>query len=92
MIRLMTLAAVAALAASGAAHAQPVRVSLAGKSVDQIHIELAAAARKVCMSEMNYSPLTVGAFSRCYKATLKTARTTLDSAVADSGARELAQR
>ena len=91
MIRLMTLAAVAALSAS-AAQAEAVRVSLAGKSVDQIQVELAAAARKVCLSETNSSPLTVGAFSRCYKATLKTARTTLDGAMADSGARELAQR
>jgi hypothetical protein len=79
MIRLTILAAMAALAA-GAAQAETVRVSLVGKSTDQIRLELAAAARKVCLVETQTALTTPGSFTRCYKATLKSAMTTLEGA------------
>lgn len=92
MIRMMTLAAVAALAA-GAAQAQPVRVSLVGKSTDQIQADLASAARRVCLNETQSETLRLAAFSRCYKATLKTATASLEGVqVAQADQRLIARR
>lgn len=92
MIRMMTLAAVAALTA-GAAQAQPVRVSLVGKSADQIQADLALATRRVCLNETQSETLRLAAYSRCYKATLKTATDALQGArIAQADQRLVARR
>jgi gas vesicle protein len=70
MIRILTVAAVAALIAAPAS-AQSVRVSTNGKSSEQVHAEITKAAKKVC------SIATVGAsfpremYASCYKATIQ---------------------
>jgi hypothetical protein len=76
MIRIVTLAAVAAFAATSA-NASEIRVSLVGKSQDQIHADLLSASRTVCTREMPTSPLIVGAYGRCVRETLKAAEAQL---------------
>jgi hypothetical protein len=64
-----------------------------GKSTEQIHRDLAAAARKVCLAETQTQPSAPGAFSRCYRATLKSALTTLEGVEsASTSSSLLAQR
>lgn len=67
--------AVAAFAASSA-NAQEVRVSLAGKSVDQIQAELLNASRQVCR-DVPATTLIVGSYGRCVRETFKAARAQL---------------
>jgi hypothetical protein len=72
MIRILTLAAAAAVALSApASAAEQVRVSTVGKTTQQLHADIAVAARKVCLRE-----LAAGAtfpqdeLSRCVKASI----------------------
>lgn len=69
MIRILTVAAAAAFIAAPAM-AQTVKISLAGKSQEQVQTEVAKAAKKVC------NAATVGAsfpremYASCYKAAI----------------------
>lgn len=76
MIRFVALAAVAAFAASSA-NASEIRVSLMGKSADQIQADLLSASRQVCMRDAPSSPLVVGSFGRCVRDTFKAAQARL---------------
>lgn len=76
MKRLVALAAVAAFAATSAQAAE-VRVSLVGKSADQIQADLLTASRTVCMKQTSESPLLVGAYGHCVRETLKAAQAQL---------------
>jgi hypothetical protein len=78
MVRLVALAAVAAFAASSA-NASEIRVSLVGKSADQIQSDLLSASRQVCMREAPSSPLIVGAYGRCVRETLAAAKAQLSA-------------
>ena len=78
MIRIVTLAAVAALAAFPAA--AEVRVSLNGKSAAQLDAELARAARTVCMRDTSGETLVVHAYGRCVMDTLQVAQAKLAAA------------
>ena len=93
MLRNTTLAVLAALALAPAAHAQEVRVSLAGKSAEQIHTDIVAAARSVCRKATATETLMLDAYSRCTTATVKRALTQLaDPQVAQIEGARLAQR
>ncbi len=48
MIRIATLAAVAAMVAAAPASAQTIRVSTVGKTAEQVHADVTKAARSVC--------------------------------------------
>ena len=71
MIRILTLAAAAAVLIAAPASAQSIRVSTVGKTPEQLHTDITAAARKVCIRE-----LAMGAtfpqeeLARCVKATV----------------------
>ena len=94
MIRLMTLSAVAALALAPAAFAQDgVRVSLTGKSSEQIHTDIVSAARKVCSKAVTGETMILDAYGRCMKGSVNTALEKLgDPEVAKLEQLRLAQR
>ncbi|HEX5379724.1 MAG TPA: hypothetical protein VFW47_14200, partial [Phenylobacterium sp.] len=73
MLRTVTFAALAALVLAPAAHAEGVRVSLTGKSAEQIHTDIVAAARTVCRKATATETFVLDAYSRCTSATVKTA-------------------
>ena len=75
MIRIVTLAAAAALAAFPAA--AEVRVAVAGKSAAQLDPEINRAARTVCLRDTANETLVVNAYGRCVKETLKVAQAKL---------------
>jgi hypothetical protein len=76
MIRFVALAAVVAFAATSA-NASEVRVSLVGKSADQIQADLLTASRTVCQRDVPTSPLIVGSYGRCVRETFKAAKAQL---------------
>lgn len=94
MLRTLTLAAVAALSLAPAANAaDQVRVPLAGKSAEQIHSDILAAARTVCRKATATETLMLDAYVRCTHATMKTALNQLgDPQVAAIETTRLAQR
>lgn len=73
MIRIAVIAAAAALVASSAS-ATEVRVSLTGKSADQINADIVDAARTVCLKDTAGDTMILGAYSRCVRDTLKVTR------------------
>ena len=70
MIRIALIAAVAAFAASSAS-ASEVRVSLVGKSAEQINADILDAARTVCAKDVADETMILGAYGRCVKATMQ---------------------
>jgi len=82
MIKLVTLAALAAFAAAAPANASEVRVSLVGKSAEQIDIDIAAAARTVCQRDSVSSPIYRDAYVSCVRDTLKAAKAQLPDVAA----------
>lgn len=94
MMKLMTLAALAALALAPAANAQEsIRISLAGKSTAQIHADIVSAAKKVCAKAVTGESLLLDAYGRCMKSSVGSALEQLgDPAVAQLEAMRVAQR
>ena len=93
MIRILTIAAAAAMLVAAPASAQSVRVSVAGKSTEQLHADIAKAAKKVC------SLATVGAsfpremYASCFKHAVEDAVTKAnDPALAAAAGIKLASR
>jgi len=82
MIRLITLAAVAFMAAApaNAETAQSVRVSLAGKSAEKIHADIIAASRQVCRRATHFDTFVVETTAHCVKATITAAVVQLNDA------------
>lgn len=78
----MALAAV--LVASGAAHADPIRISTAGKSDVEVKAQLVGAAAQLCRSEHAGSLLDLHLQAICTRETVR-------SALAKSQPSELAQ-
>ncbi|CAN5763686.1 hypothetical protein BH11PSE1_BH11PSE1_10870 [soil metagenome] len=70
MIRIALIAAVAAFAASSAS-ATEVRVSLVGKSAEQISADILDAARTVCARDVVGESMILGAYGRCVRATVQ---------------------
>ena len=71
MIRLITLAAAAALVALPAS-AQSIRVSTAGKSVEQIRLEVLKAAKSLCARETVGASFPIEEMRACVKGTVRT--------------------
>jgi predicted transglutaminase-like cysteine proteinase len=72
MIRLLTVAAAAALIAAPAA-AQSVKISTAGKSPEQLHADIAKAAKKVCNAASVGASFPRAMYDSCYKHAMKNA-------------------
>lgn len=72
MIRFVTVAALAAFAAAPA-HANEVRVSLAGKTEAQIQADVTSAARKVCLRATDRESFRLSAYGRCVQDTVQSA-------------------
>ena len=71
MIRILTLAAAAAVLVAAPASAQSIRVSTAGKTAEQLHSDIAAAAHKVCVRELAMGvTFPQDELARCVKATV----------------------
>ncbi|HET6969657.1 MAG TPA: hypothetical protein VFH92_00915 [Phenylobacterium sp.] len=73
MIRILTLAAVAAALVAGPASAQSVRIQVTGKSAEQLKVDVAKAARSVCHRATTGATFPHEMFDACYKATMKDA-------------------
>ena len=73
MTKFIIAAAVAVLAAAPAS-ATEIRVAVAGKSADQLNAAIAGAARSVCLKETAGETLRLGAYQRCFEATVKAAQ------------------
>jgi hypothetical protein len=71
MIRLITLAAAAALVALPAS-AQSIRISTAGKSVEQIRLEVFKAATTLCARETVGASFPADEMRACVKGTVRT--------------------
>ena len=70
MIRIALIAAVAAVAASSAS-ATEVRVSLVGKSAEQINADILDAARTVCARDVVGETMILDAYGRCVRDTVQ---------------------
>ncbi len=91
--RIAALALVAAASVSAPAFAEGVKVSLAGKSAEQMHAEIVDAARSVCLRETSHETFRQAAQSRCVKSTVEaTLQKVGDSELAAMAGMELAQR
>jgi hypothetical protein len=66
MIRMLTIAAAAALI-SAPAFAQSVRIDTAGQSHQQVQADIRAAARKVCERQEEDAPYLYSNFPTCVK-------------------------
>jgi hypothetical protein len=72
MIRILTLAAAAMLIAAPAS-AQSARVSTAGKSAEQLHVDIDRAAKSVCRLATTGATFPREMYASCYKAAMKDA-------------------
>ena len=66
MIRILTVAAVAALIAAPAS-AQTARIALAGKSNEQVQVEITKAAKKVCSQAIVGASFPREMYASCFK-------------------------
>jgi len=66
MIRILTVAAVAALIAAPAS-AQSVRVPVAGKTTEQLHADITKAAKKVCSQAVVGASFPREMYASCFK-------------------------
>lgn len=67
MIRILTLAAAAAMLVAAPASAQSMKVAVAGKSAQQLHVDITAAAKKVCNQAVVGASFPREMFASCYK-------------------------
>ena len=92
MIRILTLAATAVLMAAPAS-AQSLRVSTAGKTPAQLHIDITKAARTVCNLATLGATFPREMYAACYKAAVDNVVTqAADPALTAVAAIKLAQR
>lgn len=73
MLRIATLAAVAAVVVAGPAAAESIHISTLGKSSEQVKAEIQKAAVRVCREENAGSILAYYLQEPCVKATVKAA-------------------
>ena len=71
MIRIATLAAVAATLVAGSASARSIRISTAGKSAEQVRAEVVTAARKVCALDIVGSSFPLDEMRACEDRTVR---------------------
>lgn len=83
IVRTLTLAALAAAVLAAPASAGEIRVSLVGKSADQVQAEIESAARAVCLKATASETFRLMALDACQRATVA-------AAVAQVGAPQMA--
>jgi hypothetical protein len=88
LIKLITVAALAAFAVAAPASASEIRIPTAGKSIAQLDAEIKVAARTVCERD---TAGVVNAYDTCFRASLKVAKQQLQQFAAADG-QKLAQR
>lgn len=71
MLRVATLAAVAALLAAAPASAKSIHISTSGKSADEVKAEIQKAAVTVCRAEVGDSFLAYYLQAPCVRSTVK---------------------
>jgi len=91
MLRMITLAALAAAIAAPASAAE-IRVSLVGKSAEQITTDISAAAHTVCRRETSGESFRLVAMESCHRATVKAALAQINDPQVNAAAQKLAQR
>jgi hypothetical protein len=92
MIRILTVAAAAAIIAAPAS-AQSIRIATAGKSPAQLHAEITKAAKKVCSQAVVGASFPREMYESCYKHAVADAVAKAgDPALADIAHVKLAQR
>ncbi len=67
MIRLLTIAAAAALCIAAPASAQSMKVAVAGKSTEQLHTDIAKAAKTVCNRAVIGASFPREMYASCFK-------------------------
>lgn len=67
MIRILTVAAATAMLIAAPASAQSVKVAVAGKSAEQLHADIAKAAKKVCMQATVGASFPREMYDSCFK-------------------------
>lgn len=87
MIRILTVAAVAALVAAPAVAQPSIRVSTSGKTPDQVKAEVVKAASRLCSVETSGSSFPIDAQRACVAHTVS-----LTLAQAARSSQQLAQR
>jgi gas vesicle protein len=93
MIRILTVAAAAAMLIAAPASAQSMRVAVAGKSTEQLHTDINAAAKKVCMRAVVGASFPREMYASCFKAAVADAVTKAnDPALASAAGIKLASR
>ncbi|HEY8614631.1 hypothetical protein [Phenylobacterium sp.] len=70
MIRILTLAAAAALSIAAPASAKSIRISTVGKSAEQVQAEVTKAARSLCVRETIGASFPVDLQRACVKSTV----------------------
>jgi hypothetical protein len=93
MIRILTIAATAAMLVAAPASAQSVRIAVAGKSTEQLNAEITKAAKKVCSRAVVGASFPREMYASCYKYAVEDAVTKAnDPALAAAAGIKLAQR
>lgn len=67
MIRTLTIAAAAVMLVAAPASAQSMKVAVAGKSTEQLHVDIAKAAKKVCAQAVVGASFPREMYASCYK-------------------------
>lgn len=93
MIRLLTVAAATAMLIAAPASAQSMKVAVAGKTTEQLHADIGAAAKKVCNRAVVGASFPREMFASCYKAAVADAvARSNDPALANIAGLKLASR
>jgi len=67
MIRTLTIAAAAAMLVAAPASAQSMKVAVAGKTTEQLHADIAKAAKKVCSQAVVGASFPREMYASCFK-------------------------
>lgn len=78
MIRFVTIAAAAATLIAAPAAAQSMKVATQGKTPEQLHTDIAQAAKKVCARAVVGASFPREMYASCYKYAMKNAVSTLN--------------
>jgi hypothetical protein len=80
MLRIVTLAAVAAVLGAAPASAESIRIATAGKTPDQVKAEVVKAAAELCRAEVGDATLAHYMQGSCIRATVSAALSSPEAA------------
>ena len=93
MIRTLILAAASTALFAGSASAQSVSVTVTGKTTEQLHADIAKAAKKVCRQATVGASFPIDMYRSCYDYAVRDAVTKAgDPALASAAGIKLARR